>query len=225
MQRDFQRRNTMTKQTTKQTIVEFNPDDVKSLKDLGYRHARTDDTLAGMALYAMDHIAGFPESISDTDKTELVDGYRLRFNELNPPKEYAVIDGNYLDVRGLAEIPAKAEKVILGVDVAFSYTQQQFGRLKEDNPSLHAVIKVWRDKANDYTNNKLRKLANKAKEILNKDKKRERGAVLDFNQRVIKALETLTDNCRTAQSRGDDTANAERFREAKIAFLAKWNHG
>jgi hypothetical protein len=199
--------------------VEFN-----SLRDAAYNQAVASDATRDITKYVMECVPNFPESLPDEMKAELVDGYRLRFNENNPPIEYALISGNYLPVASLTEIPAKSERVKIGVAVAFSYTQQQFGRLKEDNPNLHSVIKEWRDRANAYTNNKLKDLKAKAKAILNEGKPRERSAVLDFNERVIKMLETLGDNCKTAQSRGDESANLEKYRQAKIAFLAKWNH-
>lgn len=196
----------------------------QSLRDAGYNQAVASDATRDITKFVMDSIPNFPDNLPEENKMELVEGYRLRFNENNPAIEYALIGGNYLKVSELAEVPAKVERVKIGVDVAFSYTQQQFGRLKEDNPSLHAVIGEWRNKVNGYTNNRLRDLKAKAKAILNEGKTRQRSAVLDFNERVIKALETLGDNCKTAQSRGDETANAEKFRQAKIAFLAKWNH-
>lgn len=199
--------------------TEFN-----SLRDAAYNQAVASDATRDITKYVMECVPNFPESLPDEMKAELVDGYRLRFNENNPPIEYALISGNYLPVASLTEIPAKSERVKIGVAVAFSYTQQQFGRLKEDNPNLHSVIKEWRDRANAYTNNKLKDLKAKAKAILNEGKPRERSAVLDFNERVIKMLETLGDNCKTAQSRGDESANLEKYRQAKIAFLAKWNH-
>lgn len=217
LRRYIKRRNTMSKQIKLNT--EFN-----SLRDAAYNQAVASDATRDITKYVMECVPNFPESLPDEMKAELVDGYRLRFNENNPPIEYALISGNYLPVASLTEIPAKSERVKIGVAVAFSYTQQQFGRLKEDNPNLHSVIKEWRDRANAYTNNKLKDLKAKAKAILNEGKPRERSAVLDFNERVIKMLETLGDNCKTAQSRGDESANLEKYRQAKIAFLAKWNH-
>jgi hypothetical protein len=216
--------NTMPIKKNAQSVEINFTADIHSLKDAGYHQARAGDFTESVARYVMDCIPDFPNNFPDDKKAELIEGYRLRFNENNSPVEYAVIGGQYLNVLDLSEIPKGTERVKIGVDVAFSYTQQQFGRLKDDNPALHAVIKVWRDKCNGYTGNRVRELINQAKKILNRDKPKARSAVKGFNERVTETLDKLADNCKTAQSRGDESANLELYRKAKTAFLAVWNH-
>lgn len=212
-----------TKKQANATVINLNAN-IHSLRDAGYHQAKASDFTESVAKYVMETIPDFPNNFPDEKKAELVEGYRLRYNENNPPIEYAVVSGQYLRVSDLAEIPDGTERVNIGVDVAFSYTQQQFGRLKDDNPALHAVIKVWRDASNGYTGNRVRELVNQAKKILNRDKPKARSAVKGFNERVIETLDKLADNCKTAQQRGDESANLALYKKAKTAFLAVWNH-
>ena len=212
-----------TKKSANATVINVNAE-IHSLRDAGYHQAKASDFKTTVTKYVMETVPNFPDSFPDDVKSELVEGYRLRYNENNPPIEYAVIDGKYLKVQDLAEIPKGIERVNIGVDVAYSYTQQQFGRLKDDNPALHAVIKVWRDSCGGYANNRIRELVNEAKRILKGDKPKARSAVKGFNERVIETLDKLADNCKTAQSRGDESANLALYTKAKTAFLAVWNH-
>lgn len=197
---------------------------ISSVKDLGYQQAKTGDTLKVQGKYALDHLAGFPESLTDEDKTQLYDGYRLRFSENNPTKVYAVVDGNYVLATPEMESNKKLEKIKLSVDYVFSFSQQQFGQLKNEQPQLHALHKGVRDTANKYCSNRLADLKRVARAILNEGKQRERAPTVSFGERVLAVLEDLQTKCKTAQSRGDETANEQAFKQAKIAFMTKWNH-
>ena len=198
---------------------------ISSLKDGAYQQAKANDSIRSVARYALDKIKGFPEEVPDEAKAQLYDGYRLRFNENNPAEQYAVVDGNYLLIDGSNPDLANArEKINVGVDYAcVSFSQQQFGKLKNENPALYAIIKSWRDKVNTYCSNRLGDLKRQARAILNEGKKRERGATADFAKRIEDTFSDLADKCRTAKARGDETANEAKFREARVAFMVKWN--
>ena len=198
--------------------------DILSVKDLGYKQAVTGDTFRVQAKYALDHIVGFPESVPEEAKTQLFDGYRLRLNENSPVEMYAVIDGNYVKATDEMINNKKVEKIKVGIDYAFSFSQQQFGQLKNEQPQLHALIKAWRDKTNKYCSNRLSDLKRQARAIINEGKQRERSATLSFSERVLAVLEDLQTKCKNAQARGDETANEATFKQAKIAFMTKWNH-
>lgn len=202
----------------------MNTQTILSLKDLGYKQAVTGDVFRNQAKYALENIVGFPEDVPDEAKTQLFDGYRLRFGENNEPVVFAVVDGNY--VKATAEMVAnkKLEKIKVGVDYAYSFSQQQFGQLKNEQPQLHALIKDVRDKANKYCSNRLADLKRQARTILNEGKPRERSATVTFGERVINVLDDLKAKCKTASARGDETANEKALREACVAFMTKWNH-
>jgi len=198
--------------------------EITSLKDGAYQQAKAGDKIATVARYVIGKIAGFPENLPDEAKAELVEGYRLRFNENNPVQEYAVINGNYLLVDGTnEELKTAKERVKIGVDYAYSFSQQQFGQLGKENPELHAIIKMWRDKVSSYCSNRIKDLKRQAKSILMSGVKRERSATATFSERVENTLSDLYDKCKVAEKRGDDSAKLKKFTEAKIAFMVKWN--
>lgn len=197
---------------------------IQSIKDLGYQQAKTGDTLRSQGKFALENIAGFPESVPDEAKTQLYDGYRLRFAENNPTKIYAIVDGNYVLATAEMEANKKIEKIKLSVDYVFSFSQQQFGQLKNEQPQLHALHKAVRDTTNKYCSNRLSDLKRVARSILNESKTRERAPTVLFGERVVSTLDDLKAKCKTASSRGDETADEKRLREACVAFMVKWNH-
>ena len=201
-----------------------------SLKDAAYRQAKSEDTTRSLARYVMETVPSFPESISEEAKAELYSGYQLRFSENNPDVEYVVVDGNYLKASELKDIPAKAERINVGVAYAMSFTQQAFGAMANDkspsyNPALHGVIKSLRDRINKYCSNTYKKLVKVVLEIQNEGKTRTRTQADSFSVYLDKTLDTMQTRCKTAKTqRGDETANLERFVKAKVAFLAVCNH-
>ena len=198
--------------------------DILSIKDLAYKQAVTSDVSRVQARYALNNIVGFPEDVPEEAKTQLFEGYRLRLNENNPPVVYAVIDGNYVLATDEMVANKKVEKIKVGVDYVYSFSQQQFGQLKNEQPQLHALIKEWRDKAGKYCSNRLADLKRQARTILNEGKQRDRAPTVSFGERVINVLDDLKAKCKTANARGDDTANEKALRDACVAFMTKWNH-
>ena len=202
-----------------------------SLRDAGYQQAVTSDATTNLVRFVMKHVPDFPESISDESKAELVSGYQLRFAENNPDVEYAVIDGNYLPVSTLKDVPEKTERVKIGSGFAMSFTQQAFGSLKNDksptyNPALHAIVKEWRNRVNKYCSNRFKDLVSAAKRILNEGKERTRAQADVFSDYLVKTFETMQTRCKVSKvQRSDETANEKLFIAAKVAFFAKWNSG
>jgi hypothetical protein len=202
-----------------------------SLRDAGYQQAVTSDATTNLVRFVMKHVPDFPESITDEAKAELVSGYQLRFTENNPDIEYAVIDGNYLPVSTLKDVPEKTERVKIGSGFAMSFTQQAFGSLKNDksptyNPALHAIVKEWRNRVNKYCSNRFKDLVSAAKRILNEGKDRTRAQADIFSDYLEKTFETMQTRCKVSKvQRSDETANEKLFIAAKVAFFAKWNSG
>jgi hypothetical protein len=196
-----------------------------SLKDLGYQQAGNFDKGISMAQYALDNIVGFPKDVPSEAKDELYEGYRMRFDQNNKPVMYAVINDHYV-LATQEHIDAKnVEKIEIGVAYAFSYSQQEFGKLKNTRPALHALVQAIRDKCNTYCSNRLADLKRAAKTILAKDTPRERTANKDFAEFVEAWFnDTAPTRLKSASSRGDASANTKRFNDAKVAFMTKWNH-
>ena len=197
-------------------------DTIRDLKDLGYKQAIISDTLSKQALYALEHIVGFPKEIPDESKAELYAGYKLRYAENHPPVAYAVINGHF--VRATDEhIANKAvEKIEVGIDYAFSYTAQEFGKLKSTEPERHALIAAVRDKVQTYCSNKLGDLKRAASKLQNEGSTRTRETV-DFVQSVNKAFDAFTKSVKTKQGKGDTTAKPGHFKLAVDAFWKAYN--
>jgi hypothetical protein len=204
----------------------FSSSDVSftSLKDGAYQQAGAAQTLESVARFALEQIAGFPKELPTEAKDELYDGYRMKFDSLNPIKCYAVINGHYV-LATLEHMDSKnVEKINVGVAFAFSYSSQEFGKLANTNPALHAVIKEVREKCSTYCSNRLGDLKRAANRILSEGKERQRSANKDFAEFVDAWLkETAPTRLKSAKSRGDSTADEKRFNEAKVAFMVKWN--
>jgi hypothetical protein len=199
-------------------------DQITSLKDGAYKQAVANDRMRSVARYVMEQSKGFPETVADEVKEQLYDGYRLRFNEVNKPSTYAVVNDHYLLIDGSnPALENEKEKVVIGVDYCFAYSQQQYGKLKNENPYLHAIVKEWRDKVNTYCSNRLGDLKRQARTILNENVKKERGATADFAKRLDEVFKDIAVKCKNAKARGDETADEGRYATARQAFMTAWS--
>jgi hypothetical protein len=188
-----------------------------SLKDLGYQQAKTGDSLTEQAAYAISKIVGFPADISAEARAEVCAGYQMRYSETHPAKDYAVIDGNYVQATPEHEKNKKVEKISIGVDFAYSLSSQEFGKLKNTQPALHSIVKVWRDNVSDYCSNRLSDLTSAAKKLINKDKAGTR-QTLDFVVSMAKVFDTQAKSVKVKESKGDTTAQAVKYKVAVDAF-------
>ena len=197
---------------------------ITSIKDGAYKQAVASDRMRTVAKYVLEHVKGFPETVPDEVKAQLYDGYRLRFNEVNPAKQYAVVNDHFVLIDGSnPDLEKEREKVNIGVDYAFSFTQQQFGKLKNENPYKHAIVKDVRDRVNTYCSNRLADLKRQARTIQNEGVTRERGATADFAHRLDAVFTDLMTKCKNAKARGDETADEKKFAVARQAFMTAWS--
>ena len=197
----------------------------KSISDFGYSVAKQGDAVRSNGAWALDHLKGFPDEILSEDRSELNEGFRKRASEL--PKyeavEYGVVDGNYIPVSQLSgDLPM--ERYIVSVASAFSYTQQQFGAMKSENPQLYLIVQDVRNRVNKYCSNCLSDLKAAARKVL-KERNPEtstRAATKSFAEFVESTLDTMKQRCKTAEARGNDpTANLKALDAAIIAFKVK----
>ena len=193
-----------------------------SLKDMGYQQAKTSDTLIDQAKYAIEAISNFPAEVSAEAKAELYAGYMMRFNENRPAVSYAVIDGHYVRATAEHKKNAKVEKVNIGVEFAFAYTSQEFGKLATTNPALHGIVKKWRSDASDYCSNRMGDLKRAAAKLLNKDKPTTR-QTLDFIESMTKFFDAQSKSVKVKETKGDTTAHAVKYRVAVDAFWKAYN--
>lgn len=201
----------------------------QNLADLGYRHGGALHTVKQLAVWALDGgVKGFPDNISDDDITEIRSGYKRKHSELNPPTQYCIVEGQYLKVSDMKlqgiEFPKKPEIVNIGVDYAFSFTQQQAGKLKEThNPILHKIVAEIRTACNKYESTTLGKLIAEGKKIVKERKgiKTERKGNLSFNEYLYNdkgVFDTMRTRCKNAKAKGDEFADLAKLDKAIIAF-------
>ena len=199
---------------------------MENLVELGFAQAGTGDALTSHAQTAMSLIVGFPEEISDEARSLLYSGYRQRWDATHPAKLYAVIDGNYVEATADMVKNKKVEKVEIGMHHIFSYTQQEFGKLKISQPAMYSVMQPIRTSINDYCQGALSDLKGKARKILRQENSTPRAPNLDFadwlNDPKKGVIPAIRDKCKNSKKRGDVTADEARLNEAIIAFLAKW---
>lgn len=217
----------MAKQKTSVAVdVLLNDVDYKSIKDLGYSVAKKSDSAKLDGKFAVERMAGFPDSISAENRAEFYEGARLRASELPNYRavEYAVIDNNYIPVDQLSgELPK--ERYIISVASVFSYSQQQFGAMKSESPQLYTIVQALRKKVNGYCSNALGDLARSARVYLKElnPETKTRAATLAYVAYLEKVLDEMMTRCKTAELRGnDDTADLDSLKQAIVAFKTKY---
>ena len=192
-----------------------------SIKDVGYRSATSLDVVHSGALYVMDKFPAFPDDLPDTLRAELYDGYKVRYNEVNPGDYYTVGDTGALIKHGKGKAPQGAIKV--DVHVAYSYSQQEFGRLKATEPQKYELIQAMRSAFSKYAHNALKALMQAAKRIQNEGKTATRAATLCFTDAAKASFDTLEKRCKAATARGNDpTADTAKFNAAVLAFWSAY---
>lgn len=196
-----------------------------SLKDSAFQQAGAYQTLESVARYALAQIKDFPKEVPTESKDELYEGYRMKFDTLQPSVCYAVINGHYVLATQDHIKTDNVEKINVGIPYAYSYSAQEFGKLANTNPALHALVKGIREKTSTYCSNRLGDLKRAATKLLNEGKERQRGVNKDFAEFVEAWFkDAAPDRLTSAKNRGDATADSKRFNEAKVAFMVKWKH-
>jgi hypothetical protein len=194
-----------------------------SIRDFAYQQAGTVDTQTNQAQYAIDNFVGFPESIQEETKAEIYTGYRMRYVESHPAVIYAIIGGHYVKPTEEQLKNKKVEKVEIGVDYAFSFSSQEFGKLKNTNPALHGILAVTRKGLSTYQSNTYGALVQKAKAILRVANPVTRES-LTFMESMTKTFLAQEKSCKVKQVRGNDTtANSTKYALAVKSFWDTYN--
>ena len=210
--------------TKKSTVVAFEQS-YKSLSDFGYNVAKRADAVRADGAWALDNIVGFPEDVSPETRVELYEGFRQRASELPKYAEviYGVVDGNVIPLSQLSG-DAPKEQFKVNVAMVFSYSQQQIGAMKNEDPAKYRVIYDLRDRVNKYCSGRLADLKLAAKKVLRErnPESQTRAATLSFAEFIEKTIDTMKTRCKSAEARGNDpTANSKALDQAIIAFKVK----
>lgn len=179
---------------------------IDNLKNAGYQSAIADEHLSLVAKYVLDVCPNILEDVPAEVKAQLTEGWALRWQELNPAKRY---NSEWIpDPKGGNE---------LTLAYVLSFSQQQYGQLRQSDPVKHGVIGSIRTPFNKYVSGKMKALL-KAIRNLNPET-RERGTTDDFATYVGKVMDTIKTRCKNAKARGDATADEVKTRMAVDAFL------
>ena len=143
---------------------------ITSVKDGAYQQAKARGVTRSIVEGLMAYIPGLgdpsvSDPFSDEIKEELRGGYMQRWAETNQSKLFVAVDGNWVEKSEEEGMKLKAEKFTLDVYSAFSYTQQAFGALKNEQPGKHHLIGEQRTKFNKYVHNCLADLKREATRI------------------------------------------------------------
>jgi hypothetical protein len=209
----------------KQPVVADTGVSITSLEDAGFVQAGAHEVADQVAHFVMAKVPSFPDEIPSETKDALYKGYRRKFALIKGTELYAVIGDHLVKASDDQRENPKVEKIEIGVDYAFSYTSQEFGKLRNERPELHKVIGDVREKASTYCSNRLADLKRAVRKIKNAGKERQRVANKNFAEYVDKFFEDSLDRLKSASARGDTTANVDRFNKAKVAFMVAWKHG
>jgi len=197
-----------------------------SIKDAAYRFARVGETATDLAKFIMVQAPEFPAEVSAELKADLFAGFMTRAHELWGQDYFTrgesgvlIKAGNSLD--GQAEYPKGS--TTLSLHYCYSFSQQEFGQLKNKDPQLHGLVKKMRDKFSKYASNNLKALKRSAHDLLSDGKSRDRGATKAFTQSLTDTFADYDKRVKNAENRGDDTANPAKFRTARDAFWKVYN--
>jgi hypothetical protein len=197
----------------------------KSIRDFGYSVAGKTDAVRADGAWALDNIRNFLTEPAKDDINELKEGFRLRYAANNPEVDYAVVDGNYIPKDQLPADAKVLESVKIGVAYAFSFTQQAYGALKNDDLKKYQIIQDLRDKVNKYTSgclSDLKAAARKVEKQRNPDSNT-RAATLAFYDFIDKSFDAWKQRCKSAEARGNDpTADSDALNAAIVAFKVKY---
>lgn len=168
-----------------------------SFKDAAYKSAALGESIATIAAWVYTKCPNFTSEVPKEVKTELTDGWALRWQELNPAVQYNSLKGWIPDEKG--DIQAT-------LAWALSYSQQAFGQLKKDDPVRHGIMGEIRNKFNKYASNKLADMKRAVRNLENANKPRERIQAKLFMTYVDETFADMKKRNTTAKARSDEQA-------------------
>lgn len=192
--------------------------DPKSVKDAGYRFAMQGETTRAIAQYILEQCPGFLTEIPKETRADLFAGFQLRKHELTGDKYYKLGEGGtYIPLQGKPDASITGI-VCMNINVAMSYSPQEFGKLRETDPAKHSIIQPMRDAFSTYASNKIAELKRVINSIENEGKPRARAANKTFREAMNAVFDSYEKRVKTAAERSDVDAKPEQYRIAKAAF-------
>jgi hypothetical protein len=192
---------------TNVAFVEFV--DPTSMKDAGYKFVQGLESIESIARWILTKEPTFIEKRSEETVNGLESGWALRWQEKHAPVEY---DSEYL--------PKVGGGFVATLAFAMSFSQQAFGQLRVSDPKKHGVIKGIRDAWLDYRLAKMKALIAACKGLDKTPKAKAPNAA--FAVWAEAQLVAIAARCKTANSRGDVSAHAEKVKRANAAWLVEF---
>lgn len=204
---------------------------INSMKDVGYQQARLGNTMRHVALAALEREPDLPDNFSEHGKSEFLAGVDLCYNDFHPAQTYFKLDGNWLPASSfeIGTDVSKLHSMQIGTQYCMALTGQEFGALNNEksgtyDASLYQVVKVWRERIKKYRHNKVSDLLTQVRKIQNEGKPRTRAARDDFAQYLPTWFDIAEKRCKVSIAQHTDTtANLERFKKAKAAFIREYD--
>jgi hypothetical protein len=198
--------------------------DIQSIKDAAYRQAvstgAAQSSLEQTARYVLEKFPKVLTEKSDELNAELREGYLIRCDEITPKREYALVDGNYVNVSELAKRPNATEVL----SVAYATSMSNYDYRKIDNPEKKKIVGEIRAAASTYVSNRIGDLRKKLIELTTPKKETGKRAAnktlrehweVNFAKDDAKVLK--------AKTLGDPDADPVKFRMAVEAFWSVIN--
>ena len=150
-----------TKTQVAQAVAASIPDMTPvSYKDAAYKAALVGEGNRTIAAWIFAKCPTFTTEVPKEIKAELMEGWMLRWQELNPAKAY---DSTTLVANENGNLQAT-------IAWAMSYSQQAFGQLKKDDPVRHGIIGDLRLRFSKYISNRLSDVVSAVRKIENAGK-------------------------------------------------------
>jgi hypothetical protein len=200
---------------------------IVSAKDAAYKQAAgfesSNDTLNTVGQYIRTQHPNYPHEKNEALDSMLAEGYLLKLSETKrgAPREFAYIDGNYVDVTQLAAKPKSTE--ILTIAYATGLSNYDYRKL--DNPDKKAVVAQIREMASTYISQRKAALLKKLEELDNPDKSKakKRADNKTFRKHWEDLFEAGDKKVKLAAKLGDPDADTARYNAAVAAFWKVMN--
>ena len=133
--------------------------EVLTVKSQAYSHATSVDAIYAVAKWCLANVSGYPvkDSIAKETREQFYQGYRLRHSEV---------------YKAQTSIDDAGKEVTVTVAMAYSYTANEFGKLKDTQPKLHKAVGDVRKASDKYCNQRYTRILAQGVAIQNEGKPR-----------------------------------------------------
>jgi hypothetical protein len=184
--------------------------EITSLKDASYQGCISSEKGINIGKFIYGKCPSFLEAIPDEVKAELESGQMLRYHELHPAqhytKDWVPCDP---DTKGSHKVD---------INVVMSFSSQEFGKWKGEDPIRHGIHKSVRDDWSTYKSNRMGDLRRYVKQYIDmlNGKSKTRASTKDFAVWLKEEIDTIKSRAKTAKARGDTTVD-----DAVVNAIAK----